>query len=228
MTDSAGVPGTLGPNTFIINHRLFKLNYIDYNVPLNNTEIWQITNSTAFGHPFHIHDVEFNIISVNGAAPSAAQAGWKDVVFIPGATGGGPGGGGTPYVVKFIAKFDDFADALHPFMYHCHISLHEDEGMMGQFVVTDPQNGINALENTSGFSLYPNPANQTLYFKFSNANQNVYYIRVVDAIGRTILMLPAPNLNNGIDISQLIPGIYSVMLTDGDSKKLSVQTFVKE
>jgi len=228
MTDSAGVPGTLGPNTFIINHRLFKLNYIDYNVPLNNTEIWQITNSTAFGHPFHIHDVEFNIISVNGAAPSAAQAGWKDVVFVPGATGGGPGGGGTPYVVKFIAKFDDFADALHPFMYHCHISLHEDEGMMGQFVVTDPQNGINSLENTSGFSLYPNPANQTLYFKFSNANQNVYYIRVVDALGRTILMLPAPNLNSGIDISQFAPGLYSVMLTDGDSKKVSVQNFVKE
>ncbi len=228
MTDSAGVPGTLGPNTFIINHRLFKLNYIDYQVPLNNTEIWQITNSTAFGHPFHIHDVEFNIISVNGAAPSAAQAGWKDVVFVPGASGGGPGGGGTPYVIKFIAKFDDYADALHPFMYHCHISLHEDEGMMGQFVVTDPSNKINTNENLTSFSLFPNPANQTLYFKFNNSNQNVYYVRIVDALGRTIMMLPAPELNKGIDISQLIPGVYSVILTDGDSKKVSIQNFVKE
>ncbi|HJA62368.1 MAG TPA: multicopper oxidase domain-containing protein, partial [Candidatus Brevibacterium intestinavium] len=25
-----------------------------------------------------------------------------------------------------------------PYMYHCHMLLHEDEGMMGQFVVIDP------------------------------------------------------------------------------------------
>ena len=95
LTDTmiAGIPG----------------NYNDYSVPINQTEIWQITNSGNFGHPFHIHDVEFNIISVNGAAPAAAQAGWKDVVFIPANTGGGPSpvGGGGPSVVKFIAKFED-------------------------------------------------------------------------------------------------------------------------
>jgi hypothetical protein len=132
ISDSTGVPGILGPSAFIINHKIFSLNNNDYQVPLNNTEIWEITSSSVFGHPFHIHDVEFNIISVNGAAPVAAQAGWKDVVFIP-SKASGPGG--APSVVKFIAKFDDFADSLHPFMYHCHISLHEDEGMMGQFIV---------------------------------------------------------------------------------------------
>lgn len=58
------------------------------------------------------------------------------MVFIPGKTGT------TNSVVKFIAKFDDYADSLHPFMYHCHISLHEDEGMMGQFIVTDLTSGI--------------------------------------------------------------------------------------
>ena len=119
-TSLPGIPGA----TFLLNHRLFNINYNDYSVPLNNTEIWQITNSGNFGHPFHIHDVEFNILSVNGAAPAAAQAGWKDVVFVPNQS-----------TVKFIAKFDDYADNIHPFMYHCHISLHEDEGMMGQFVV---------------------------------------------------------------------------------------------
>jgi len=119
-TTVAGIPGA----TFLLNHRLFNINFNDYTVPLDNTEIWQITNSGNFGHPFHIHDVEFNILTVNGAAPEAAQAGWKDVVFVP-----------SRATVKFIAKFDDFADNTHPFMYHCHISLHEDEGMMGQFVV---------------------------------------------------------------------------------------------
>ena len=74
ISDSTGVtnPPILGPNAFILNHKLFNINYNEYHVPLGNTEIWQITSSSVFGHPFHIHDVEFNIISVNGVAPVAA------------------------------------------------------------------------------------------------------------------------------------------------------------
>jgi len=119
-TTIAGIQGA----AFLLNHRLFNINYNNYSVPLNNTEIWQITNSGNFGHPFHIHDVEFNILSLNGVAPATAQAGWKDVVYVP-----------SQSTVRFIAKFDDYADNIHPFMFHCHISLHEDEGMMGQFIV---------------------------------------------------------------------------------------------
>ena len=29
----------------------------------------------------------------------------------------------------------DVASTAHPFMYHCHMSNHEDEGLMGQFLV---------------------------------------------------------------------------------------------
>jgi FtsP/CotA-like multicopper oxidase with cupredoxin domain len=32
-------------------------------------------------------------------------------------------------------RFEDDADPQTPDMYHCHILEHEDEGMMGQFVV---------------------------------------------------------------------------------------------
>ncbi len=39
--------------------------------------------------------------------------------------------------VRFIARFEDYADSTAPYMFHCHIALHEDEGMMGQFVVVD-------------------------------------------------------------------------------------------
>ena len=148
-TSVAGIPGA----TFLLNHRLFNINYNDYSVPLDNTEIWQITNSGNFGHPFHIHDVEFNILSVNGAAPAAAQAGWKDVVYVP-----------SQSTVKFIAKFDDYADNVHPFMYHCHISLHEDEGMMGQFVVgsTTISPTISTLA-CSNASFTSNPTTNTVY-----------------------------------------------------------------
>ncbi len=223
-TTIAGIPGA----SFLINHRLFDINYNNYSVPLNNTEIWEITNSGNFGHPFHIHDVEFNILSVNGAAPDAAQAGWKDVVFVPSVTGGGPGGGGTPSVVRFIAKFEDYADALHPFMYHCHIALHEDEGMMGQFIVTSPT-GINSTDkNENQFTLYPNPTHDKLYVKFNEAGQSAYYIRICDAVGRTLLMLPKPDLQTGIDISRFSKGIYTIQLTGDKTKHTTLKSFIVE
>jgi bilirubin oxidase len=225
MSDSAGVPGILGPNAFILNHKLFSLNVNDYNVPLNNTEIWEITNSTAFGHPFHIHDVEFNILDVNGVAPSAAQAGWKDVVFVPGKVGPN----GTAQVVRFIAKFDDFADSLHPFMFHCHISLHEDEGMMGQFIVTDKATAISDIQkNTPLFSVYPNPTSEKLFVKMDNKNATAYYVKILNALGRTILMLPRPDLTQGIDIRQYAKGVYHLVLTDEEYKQTVSKTFVIE
>ena len=225
MTDSAGVPGVLGPNAFILNHKLFSLNVNDYNVPLNNTEIWEISNTTAFGHPFHIHDVEFNILDVNGVAPVPALAAWKDVVFVPGKVGPN----GTPQVVRFIAKFDDFADSLHPFMFHCHIALHEDEGMMGQFVVTDKATDINNIEkNDPLFSIYPNPASTKIFVKMDDKNASAYYVKIINAVGRTILMLPRPDLSQGIDISHYAKGVYHLVLTDEKYKQTASKTFVVE
>jgi blue copper oxidase len=227
ISDSQGVPGILGPSAFIINHKLFNIKKNEYDVILNNTEIWEITSSSVFGHPFHIHDVEFNIISVNGAAPDAAQAGWKDVVFIP-AKAGGPGGANS--VVKFIAKFDDFADSIHPFMYHCHIALHEDEGMMGQFVVIDTskktQTSIEKIDIP--FVIYPNPAKNILNIQMENQNQSVYYLTISDANGRAKLMLPKPDLTKGIDISKLSKGMYHLSIIEYNSKQTVTKTFVVE
>lgn len=225
ISDSSGVtsPVILGPNAFVLNHKLFNINYINYTVPLNNTEIWQITSSSVFGHPFHIHDVEFNILSVNGIAPTAAQAGWKDVVFIPAKTGP------TSSVVKFIARFDDYADATHPFMFHCHIALHEDEGMMGQFVVTNTVTGINEhIKEAKDFFLYPNPANDKLYVSFIDPSMVAYYIRITNAVGKTIYMLPRPELSNGLDISNLASGVYFIQLTDEKTKLTTTKKFIKE
>jgi bilirubin oxidase len=211
-TNIVGVTGA----AFVINHKLFDYNYNNYDVPLNNTEIWQITSTSNFGHPFHIHDVEFNILSVDGVAPVAAQAGFKDVVFVP-----------SKSTVKFIAKFDNYADPLHPFMYHCHIALHEDEGMMGQFIVTDKTSGIKSTDK-SDFSLYPNPANEKLYVSFNNQETKVYYISILNLVGKAVLMLPRPELGNGIDISSLSAGTYFVQLTDDKTKAVTVKKFIKE
>ena len=205
--------------SFLINHKLFDINYNNYDLPLNNSEIWEITSTSNFGHPFHIHDVEFNILSSGGVAPVAAQAGWKDVVFVPARS-----------TVKFIAKFDDYADSLHPFMYHCHISLHEDDGMMGQFVVTDKKSSnINVIDkNATDFNVYPNPANEKLFFTFNNPAAKIYYISILNIVGKAVMMLPRPEWQNGIDISNLNAGTYFVQLTDDETKTTTVKKFVKE
>jgi FtsP/CotA-like multicopper oxidase with cupredoxin domain len=97
---------------------------IDERVPLGSIEIWEIRNTTPLVHPFHIHNVQFRILDRNGRAPLPHERGLKDTVLVdPGSS------------VRFITEFSDYADATHPYMYHCHILEHEDAGMMGQFVV---------------------------------------------------------------------------------------------
>jgi FtsP/CotA-like multicopper oxidase with cupredoxin domain len=36
-----------------------------------------------------------------------------------------------------LLRFGDHTDPDLPFMFHCHLLRHEDQGMMGQFVVVE-------------------------------------------------------------------------------------------
>ena len=84
-------------------------------------------NNNIFGHAFHLHDVSFKIISRTGGnlpALRSYEQGWKDTLYVR-----------IGESVSFITKFEDYASSEHPFMYHCHMMNHEDEGLMGQFIV---------------------------------------------------------------------------------------------
>jgi suppressor of ftsI len=100
---------------------------IDEVVELGATEIWTVRNGMAFAHNFHVHDVQFQILDIAGAAPPPELAGWKDTVYLR-----------PNEDYRLIMRFTDYADAGTPYMYHCHLLRHEDEGMMGQFVVVEP------------------------------------------------------------------------------------------
>ena len=107
-----------------INGQSMDMNRIDQTITVNNTEIWEITNNSDMPHPFHVHDIQFLILTRDGSPPSENESGWKDTVLVmPRKT------------VRFIARFSDFVDPVNPYMFHCHILEHEDAGMMGQFVV---------------------------------------------------------------------------------------------
>ncbi|MBL0137049.1 MAG: multicopper oxidase domain-containing protein [Bacteroidetes bacterium] len=218
LTDSTGVPNILGPNAFILNHHLFDLNTIDYTVPLNNTEIWQLTSNSIFAHPFHIHDVEFYILTRNGIAPPDHEKGWKDVVLVKGGE-----------TVRFIAKFDDYADLQHPFMFHCHIALHEDEGMMGQFVVGPSTTGLQDVTLTNNnYSVHPNPAKDRLYIDLKDQTNPVYYATITNVNGKALIMMPQPQIQQGLEISRLRPGTYFLTITDTKNKKPETIKFIKE
>jgi blue copper oxidase len=215
--------GNPGPASvpFNFDNTSFAMNTINKTVQLNAIEKWTVTNNQVFGHTFHIHDVQFKIVARNGSAAAVGshESGWKDVMYVPKGEN-----------VSFVAKFEDYADAIHPFMYHCHFANHEDGGMMGQFVVKDSSsaNGIEPMNTEVNFILYPNPAQSKLFVKFSDENASAYYIKVVDLAGRTLLMLPRPQLQEGIDISGLTPGIYTIQLTDEKTKSVTVRKFVKQ
>jgi len=110
-----------------INGQEMDIARVDEVVELGSTEVWEVHNRDGVQHNFHVHDVQFQVLSIDGAAPPAELAGWKDTIFVrPGTT------------VKIAMRFTDYADPDTPYMYHCHLLMHEDRGMMGQFVVTEP------------------------------------------------------------------------------------------
>ncbi len=100
---------------------------VDEVVTLGTTEVWEVHNASGTIHNFHVHDVQFRVLDVDGRRPPPEQFGPKDTVYVP------PGS-----TVRLVLTFTDYADRDSPYMFHCHLLRHEDAGMMGQFVVVRP------------------------------------------------------------------------------------------
>jgi len=118
------ITGGQGGSAFTFDNNTYGSTLINHTIKLNAVEKWTIVNNNIFGHSFHIHDIQFKIVSRSSGTVAAYESGWKDTVYIP-----------LGESVTVIAKFDDFVSATNPYMFHCHFSNHEDEGMMGQFLV---------------------------------------------------------------------------------------------
>jgi len=165
---------------FVFDGQSFDMNVINQTVQLGDTEIWEIFNMSMVAHPFHIHDVQFYILDRNGVIPPENERGRKDVVLVK-----------NMETVRFIAKFEDHADDEVPYMYHCHMLQHEDEGLMGQFIVEGESVGIdNSITLPNDFVLfpaYPNPFNPTttIRFKLVKSQQNAS-LRIYDISGRLV------------------------------------------
>ncbi len=117
MAEGAGTPH------FLLNGMSFDPNRVDVTMKLGSVERWTLVNSTEEWHTFHIHTNDFQVVSMNGA--------------------------GIPYVDDqdnvALAPKSHTVILIHPtdftgkFVFHCHVTFHEDHGMMATVqVVREP------------------------------------------------------------------------------------------
>ncbi|MBA3540631.1 MAG: multicopper oxidase family protein [Deltaproteobacteria bacterium] len=100
----------------------FMINGVQHPAPISgvagDVEIWEIENSAAMDHPFHLHGMFFQVLDVDGVAPS--NLGWKDTVNVP-----------LQKTVRFAVRYGEPGR----WMFHCHILEHAERGMMGELAL---------------------------------------------------------------------------------------------
>lgn len=115
---------------WVINGNTWDKNRIDANPAYGSTEIWSFqNNSRDWFHPVHVHLVDFQILTRNGAPPRPYERGWKDTVYL-----------GENDNIQVIAKFEAHQGK---YIIHCHNIVHEDHDMMTQYQVGT--GGINPM-----------------------------------------------------------------------------------
>lgn len=116
-------------NTFEINGQTMDMERVDFVIDHDGPEVWRATNENPdWPHNFHIHDARFKVLSIEGTdVADVFDTGWKDTVAIP-----------PNATVTLAVELGYHPDPTVPYMYHCHMLFHEDQGMMGQFVIAEP------------------------------------------------------------------------------------------
>ncbi len=203
----------IGP--FNINGSHFDMDKINITTYLNTTERWRITNNTGIAHPFHKHDLHFYLLNINGGAVPDYEKGKKDVVLVM------PG-----EYVEFVTRFEDFANSTIPYMYHCHLLHHEDDGMMGSFRVIDTSaTGVSELTENN-FTISPNPATNSVTVHFKN-EVPPFEIKLLNVLGETVLNQAVNTISNtSIDVSNLSTGIYFLQVQSNNN--FYCQKFIKQ
>lgn len=204
-----GVP-MMSMTNFTINGAQFDEGVINFQVEQDSVLIWNLTNQSMMPHPWHIHGNYFYINSIDGSAPPAHMQGRKDVVTVA------PMGG----TAQIIMKFEDFSDAMMPYMYHCHILSHEDNGMMGQFLVTARTTDISMTGSATGVSSFPNPSNDSWTITGSSKDAAVR-LSLLTITGVTVQQTLTSPVNGRfmqrMDASALPAGVYLLKIEENNT-----------
>lgn len=195
----------LAEGPFGLNQKSFDMEYVNDTVLLNDVEIWTLVNKTMIAHPFHIHDIQFNVLEKSGTKPAKNESGWKDVVLVM------PNDS-----VKFITKFETFADEMVPYMYHCHLLHHEDDGMMGSFIVIDTSSSAKVHKTSMSIklSVHPNPG--PMHWNVTGHAQSAFKVSLTNSFGQNmnqdITKINSGDFDFQIQNAHLPKGIYFLKL----------------
>jgi hypothetical protein len=78
----------------------------------------------------------------------------------------------------------------------------------------EPTVSVKERAANSLFYIYPNPTHGLL--KISGIHPEKYQVRILDSSGRMLFCSQSQSIDEGIDISSLLPGIYFLRLTNTD------------
>lgn len=84
---------------------------------LHETQVWTVSNTFEFAHPFHLHGFFFQVLE------PARPLEWKDTIDVP-----------VDQTIKFVVRYEDRPGM---WMFHCHLLDHADAGMMGMLMLMD-------------------------------------------------------------------------------------------
>ncbi len=215
-----GAPG-MG---FTIDGTTYDMEVINDTICVNTKEIWEIENKSPIAHPFHIHKIQFRVLSITdamGAQLNLTEMGLNgpkdDILILPG------------WTVRFMGNFNDYPNPIeskYGYMYHCHILTHEDHeggGMMHQFVVAgnpeceagSPPAACATISSTQQpirqiLLMYPNPASGAFFLRGNSAAPS--QLRILDLQGREIStqVLPAFTGEHRVPTEGLPQGLFLV------------------
>ena len=106
----------------LINGIPFVHHVINEEFKLNQIYYFEIINRSRENHSFHIHNARFLIMEINNRRVDFTEIGWKDTIYLK---------PGESKIIQIQFKHTGL------FMLHCHILIHEEQGMMHKFQVIE-------------------------------------------------------------------------------------------
>jgi FtsP/CotA-like multicopper oxidase with cupredoxin domain len=116
---------------FRLNGAVFDHHVTPITMKLGSVEQWRLLNSSSEWHTFHIHQNPFQVVSVDGRRPTEVT--YEDNVSMPPChVESHPADPSNPRCVRpsvVVIRMRPI-DFTGRFVFHCHVTAHEDRGMM--------------------------------------------------------------------------------------------------